>query len=635
MLVGMTEQRMFGLWDSPVSAKSLSVSLRLGEPCWDTDGRTLAWIEGRSDRGVLVVQDADGGAPRDLTPDISVRAFVGYGGGDFTLSHGAAYFVGAADQRIYRQELGGGSARPITPGFGACSTPVVSPDGRWLAYVHTYEEVDSIMVVDTQGKHLPARIGEGRDFYMQPAWSPTGEHLAWIEWDHPNMPWDSSELKLTTLGFPEGGLPVGVSGVTAAGGPEVSIFQPQFLPNGDLLFVSDETGWGSVYRRDGQTGAASKLSSIPGEYGEPAWNHGQRKMTVTPAGRVVCVRSEAGFDKLTVINRDGSIDDLSVHQGAYTQVGHPTASPVGGRIAFVASGPTQPTRVVVVDLANPETFEVRRRSDSETVTAAALSTPVPMSWPSFDGELAHGLYFPPASERFVGTGAPPLIVLVHGGPTSSYTASWRSSQQAQFFATRGYGVLVPNYRGSTGYGREYMLKLRNSWGIYDVQDSKFGAQHLVDQGLADPTRLVIMGGSAGGFTVLQSLCEIPGFYRAALCLFGVANQFLLAADTHKFEARYLDSLLGPLPEAAAIYRERSPYFHAHKIKDPIAVFQGEIDRVVPRNQSDEIVASLRSRGVPHEYHVYPGEGHGWRKAETIEQFYGDVMGFLRQYVIYS
>jgi dipeptidyl aminopeptidase/acylaminoacyl peptidase len=276
---------------------------------------------------------------------------------------------------------------------------------------------------------------------------------------------------------------------------------------------------------------------------------------------------------------------------------------------------------------------VRRRSDSEAVPPAALSTPQAVSWVSFDGELAHGLYYPPASERFEGTGAPPLIVSVHGGPTSQVSAAWAAN--TQYLATRGYAVLQPNYRGSTGYGREYMLKLRESWGIYDVQDAKFGAQSLAERGLADPNRLVIMGGSAGGFTVLQSLVELPGFYKAAISMFGVANQFTLASDTHKFEQRYLDSMLGPLPEAAATYRERSPIFHAAKIVDPLAVFQGAIDRVVPREQSDAIVASLQARGIPHEYHVYEGEGHGWRKSETIEAFYKSVEAFLKQYVLFA
>jgi len=630
----MREQRLHGLWDSPISAKSLSVSLRLSEPCWDSDGRTLAWVEGRSDRGVIVVQDADGGATRDLTTDLSVRAFVGYGGGDFMLAHGAAYFVAQADQRIYRQPLAGGPARAITPAFGAASTPVVSPDGKWVAYVHTYEDVDCIAVVDSEGRHWPARLSERRDFYMQPAWHPAGDRVAWIEWDHPNMPWDGTELKLANLAFPEGGLPIVTSASVLVGGKETAIFQPGFTPDGkSALYISDESGWGHLYHRDLATGAVTRVTDGPGDFGEPAWNQGQRNFSVTPSGRVVTVRSEGGFERLVAVDPSGRMEDLGPRHPDYTVVSYPVASPVSEQVACVASGPAQPGRVVVFDLAGEAQPEVRRRSDSESVPTGALSVPRAISWESFDGELAHGIYYPPASERFEGAGLPPLIVQVHGGPTSQTLAGW--SAQAQFFATRGYGVLIPNYRGSTGYGRDYMLKLRRSWGIYDVQDSKFGAQHLAEQGLVDGSKLVIMGGSAGGFTVLQSLVELPGFYKAGVCMYGVANQFTLASDTHKFEQRYLDSILGPLPEAAAVYRERSPIFHAARIVDPIAVFQGAIDRVVPREQSDSIVASLRARGVPHEYHVYEGEGHGWRKAETIEAFYEAVQRFLVQYVLFA
>lgn len=628
------EQRMFGLWSSPVTAGSLSTGLRLGEPCWDTDGRTLGWIEGRSDRGVLVVQE-DGGAIRDLTSDTSVRAFVGYGGGDFTLAHGAAYFVAQADQRIYRQELAGGRPRPITPQFGAASTPAVSPDGRWLAYVHTYEDVDAIAIVDTEGKHWPARLAEGRDFYMQPAWHPNGDQLAWVEWDHPNMPWDGTELKLAHLAFPEGGLPMVTSARRIAGDSETAIFQPAFAPEGDALYyISDETGWGHVYRYGLASGQAKQLTEGEAEYGRPAWAQGQRNLAVLPTGGVVTVRSEEGFDTVVLVSPDGSATDFAGFHPEYTSLTAPAASPTADEVAFIASGGAQPPRVAVLCLttAAPH-MQVRRRSAPEDVPPGELSHPEPVAWTSYDGEEAYGLYYPPTNAKFEGTGAPPLIVIVHGGPTSQVTATWAAN--AQYFATRGYAVLLPNYRGSTGYGRDYMLKLRASWGIYDVQDSKFGAQALAERGLADPSRLVIMGGSAGGFTVLQSLVEIPGFYKAGICMFGVANQFTLASDTHKFEQRYLHSILGPLPEAAAIYRERSPIFHASRIVDPIAVFQGDIDRVVPREQSDSIVASLKARGVPHEYHVYEGEGHGWRKSETVEKFYTSVEAFLKQYVLFA
>ncbi|MGE3073638.1 MAG: prolyl oligopeptidase family serine peptidase [Dehalococcoidia bacterium] len=629
------ETRMFGLWPSPISSSALAAGIRLGEPCWDTDGQTLAWIEGRSDKGVIVVQGADDRSTRDLTSDISVRAFVGYGGGDFTLSHGNAYFVGQADQRIYRQPLTGGTARPITPAFGAASSPVVSPDGRWLAYLHTYEETDSIAVVDAQGRHWPQRLAEGRDFYMQPAWHPAGDRLSWVEWDHPNMPWDGTELRVSKLAFPEDGLPVVASSEIVAGDSKTSIFQGTFTKDGaSILYVSDHSGWGHIYRRELATGATKQLTDGYFEHGTPAWNYGMKTFAQTASGDVIGVRQRAGFGTLVSISPEGLVKELGeLHQG-YSVFQGICAAPNNDKVALVASGGKQPSRVVVFDLAGAQPkHSVRRRSDTETVPAAALSEPQPVSWTSFDGEQAHGLYYPPASESFEGTGAPPMILLIHGGPTSQVVAGW--APNAQYFATRGYAVLQPNYRGSTGYGREYMLKLREKWGIYDVQDAKFGAEAMAERGLADPSRLVIMGGSAGGYTVLQSLVELQGFYKAGICMFGVANMFTLAADTHKFEARYLDSMLGPLPEAAAVYRERSPIFHADKIVDPIAVFQGEIDRVVPREQSDSIVASLKARGVSHEYHLYPGEGHGWRKQETIDAFYKSVESFLKTHVLFA
>jgi dipeptidyl aminopeptidase/acylaminoacyl peptidase len=225
------------------------------------------------------------------------------------------------------------------------------------------------------------------------------------------------------------------------------------------------------------------------------------------------------------------------------------------------------------------------------------------------------------------------MINIHGGPTSQRVAGFNI--QAQFFTSRGYAYLEVNYRGSTGYGRAYWEALKSKWGLYDVQDAVSGARYLVEKGTVDNDRMVIMGGSAGGFTVLKALEDFPGFFKAGVCLYGVANQFTLVADTHKFESHYSDTLLGVLPEASEVYYERSPIFHADKIEDPIAIFQGEDDKVVPRSQSDEIVSSLQKRGVPHEYHLYPGEGHGFRKTETIAHFYQTLEKFLKQYVIYT
>lgn len=626
-----TTSRPYGLWDSPLTPKTLAQGLRFGDVAWDSDGETLVWLEGRSDRGVLVAARRDDPAPRDLTADLSVRAMVGYGGGDFAVAHGVTYFVSGG--RIYRQPLTGGGARPITPAFGMAAAPAVSPDGRWVLYVHSYEDTDVLAAVDSEGERWPVILVKGPDFFMQPRWHPSGRSVAAIAWDHPQMPWDGAQLWTGDFRADEGG-PRLTDLRRIAGDTETAIFQPEYSPDGrTLAFISNQSGWGHLYLHDLDSGETRQFTFGEAEYGRPAWNQGVRSFTFVDDSRIVGVRASGGYDRLQVIDTTTgdahAFPDVPDDYGVIEQL---TAAPDGTRVAALASGPGQPQRVVTFDVS-PPSARVWARAMGETIAAAAFSRPEPISWTSFDGEQAHGLFFPPASERFSSPGLPPLIVLVHGGPTSQTTASY--APQSQFLATRGYAVLQVNYRGSTGYGRAYMHKLRGMWGVYDVEDSVNGARALAESGRVDPVRRVIMGGSAGGFTVLQTLVTHPGVFTAGICLFGVANHFTLASDTHKFEARYLDSMLGPLPEAAALYRERSPIFHADAIRDPIAVFQGEIDQVVPRAQSDQIVASLKARGVPHEYHVYPGEGHGWRKTETIETFYESVDRFLRQYVVFA
>jgi dipeptidyl aminopeptidase/acylaminoacyl peptidase len=627
---GAKTSRPYGLWDSPIKPIMLAQGLRLGDVCWDTDGQTLVWLEGRSDRGVLVCSRLDDPAPRDLTSDLSVRAMVGYGGGDFTVAHGSVYFV--AGNRLYRQELAGGGARPITPAYGTIAAPAVSPDGRWMLFVQSYEDNDAICLVDTDGAQWPVKVAQGRDFYMQPRWSADGRTIAYIAWDHPHMPWDSTELWTARIdltgGFPD------ISGERRiAGGPEVAIFQPEFHPNGqEIAYISDESGWGQLHlaRLDGE--GVRRLTDGSGEYGQPAWSQGQRTFAFLSGGReIACLRAEQGFRRLQIIDAErGGAREVGGDAAAYTYFDYPAGS--DGRIGLTAASSSIPTRALTID-AGTGAVQVHARSMGETVPVAAYAEPQPLTWQTVDGERAHGLFYPPVSDRFESPGLPPLVVLVHGGPTSQVQATFQA--QTQFFTSRGYAVLQVNYRGSTGYGRAYMLKLRGNWGLHDTEDSRTGALHLAEQGLVDPRKRVIMGGSAGGYTVLQSLVHHPGFYTAGICLFGVSNQFTLASDTHKFEARYTDSMIGPLPEAAALYRERSPIFFADRIRDPIAVFQGDIDQVVPRAQSDEIVDSLRARGVPHEYHVYEGEGHGWRRSDTIERFYTSVDRFLRQHVVFA
>jgi dipeptidyl aminopeptidase/acylaminoacyl peptidase len=659
----------YGTWSSPLSARALSESLNLVDVQWDSDGGTLVWLENRGAKGVLVAQ-IEGQAPRDLTAEHNVRGMVGYGGGSFTAGHGRVIYAGP-NGRLYSQALAGGGARPITPAFGQAAAPRLSPDGRWVIYVHSDEGVDGLAIVDAEGAHWPRKFAFGTDFVMQPAWHVAGEYLAWIAWDHPNMPWDGTELRLAALAYDRDGAPYAASVTTLAGGPETAIFQPEFSPDGRwLAYISDATGWNQLYVYDISNGTHQQITHAESDHGQPAWIQGVRVYGWTPDSHsLIYTENLQGFKTLYEVpvlrpgesGKPGQKASKAISPSLYSEFTQVAVSPRENRVAVIASAPKVPQRLITFDLDRPDVppvlaldpsdqptiqvivqgasaaiarqaHTILRRTTTETLTDDELAGAEAISWPGHDGETVHGLLYRPTSARFESGGAPPLIVSVHGGPTSQVTAGYAAA--AQFFATRGYAVLYVNHRGSTGYGKAYMNKLRGNWGLYDVEDSASGAAYLAEKGLADPGRFVIMGGSAGGYTVWQSLVSHPGFYRAGVCAFGISNQFTLASDTHKFEARYTDSLLGPLPEAAPLYRERSPIFHAERIVDPVIVFQGEDDKVVPRNQSDSIVASLKARGIPHEYHLYPGEGHGFRKPETLEHYYEAVIKFLKQYVIY-
>ncbi len=652
----MTKQkRMYGTWDSPITPAMIAAGQRLNDVQWDGDGETLVWLEGRGAPSVLVAQTGTQ-APRDLTDtSMSIRGRVFYGGGEFTVAHGNVYFVGSGN-RLYRVSLDGGLPSPITPAFGAAAAPRVSADGRWIVYVHTADNVDGLALIDSEGKLFPRKLVYGTDFVMQPAWNPEGTLIACIGWNQPNMAWDGTWLRLAHLKKDADGTPTLDHVETLAGDEKTSIFQPEFSPDGKTLaYISDRTGWWQLYLYDLASGTHTQLTDAQAEDGVPAWVQGIRTYAWSyDSEAIYFIRNQetkSSLWRVEVSNHKLKRITALDHYGYLAQI---SASPLRGEVALLAESTIIPARIIsyeaerevmptipqpsdapsleVISDDEGDSEWVHKRSRSEMLTAL-YSEAQPISWTSHDGGTAYGLYYPPKSADFESSGAPPLIVRVHGGPTSQTHSSF--SAEAQFYATRGFAFLDVNYRGSTGYGRPYRDKLMHSWGTYDVEDSASGAQHLVDQGLADGRRLVILGGSAGGYTVLQSLVDKPDFWRAGVCLYGVSNQFTLALETWKFEARYSDMLLGALPDDEAHYRDRSPLFHAHKIKDPIIVFQGEDDVVVPKAQSDTIVAALKRSGVSHEYHVFAGEGHGWRKPETIERYYALTMDFLKQYVIFG
>jgi dipeptidyl aminopeptidase/acylaminoacyl peptidase len=627
----MTKQiKQYGTWSSPVSPDMLAESLRFNDVQWDTDGQTLVWAENRGKLGILVAQRGINAARDLIDSRLSVKGGVGYGGGEFTVADGIAYFA-CSDGRLYRISIEGGEARPITPAFGAVASPAVSSDGKWVAFVHTYENDDCLAVVDTNGTIWPRKLFSGTDFVMQATWNPDGNLLAFVTWDHPNMPWDGTELRLATIAYDHDGIPYLETVDTITGDKDTAIFQPEFSPDGRYLsYISDETGYGQIYIYDRQEHKHTLITNTEAEHGTPAWIQGLHKYSWNADGSCLnFIRNSEGFNTLHSYSIESGEETQNLDLRHYTEMKQVTISKTG-IIALIGSASTIPTRIISFD-DRADGIRIHKRSTTESILPDQLSEAQAITWTGHDGGTAHGLYYAPISEKYEGIGAPPLIVHVHGGPTSQSVADYNDG--AQFFATRGYAVLRVNHRGGTGYGREDMLMLRGNWGIYDVEDSASGAQYLADQGLADPGRLIIMGGSAGGYTVLQSLVDKPGFYKAAICLYGVSNQFLLAQDTHKFESHYTDTLLGSLPEAADVYRERSPFFHADKIVDPIIVFQGADDPVVPQNQSDSIVKSLQSRGVPHEYHIYEGEGHGFRKPETIKHYYDAILTFLGQHLL--
>ncbi|HEX9011883.1 MAG TPA: S9 family peptidase, partial [Anaerolineaceae bacterium] len=597
----------------------LGAELRLNDIGWDSSGDTLLWVEGRSDKGILVGKPT-GEAMRDLTYQGSVRGGVGYGGGEFSAGRGQVIFA-LNGSRLYQRDLGFDSPHPITPVFGDIAAPTLSPDGRWVLFVRSSpEREDTIGLVRADGQGWPICLVSGSDFYMQPAWHPGGKRIAWIEWDHPNMPWDGTRLRQAVL---TGDLTAMVTSELVAGNEDVPVFQPAYSPDGRWLsYIAEEGERERLYLLNLENGERSALVE-GGNLMRPAWVQGMRTYGWSPSSQAIYyIVNDSGFASLWKVDLD-SRTSKRIDLSPYTWLRQIAVSPREERVALIAESPAISERIIVWDETG---VEIVRRTSPESVSPDDQPQLRPITWQAPDGTTVHGLYSPPANSCCKSAGLPPAIIAIHGGPTSAVPAGYNGD--AAFFTSRGYAWLEVNYRGSTGYGRGYMLKLRENWGRLDVEDAVGGAQALVDQGLADPGKLVIKGGSAGGYTVLNSLIRHPGFFKAGICLYGVANLFTLDADTHKFEENYNATMIGALPEAATRYKEWSPIFHADQIRDPLAVFQGSIDRVVVPEHSETIVAVLRERHVPHIYRLYEGEGHGFRRSDTIASYYKDVERFL-------
>lgn len=616
----------FGLWNSPLTPETIGQQRRLDEIGWDSDGQTLVWLEGRSDRGVLVAQ-RHGDAPCDLTDLQSVRGGVGYGGGEFHVSHNKVVFVDRSGQ-LFTRHLQYERPHPITPAFGSAASPVFSPDASQVLYVFSDGKTDLLALVDASGRNWPMQLVIGADFYMQPAWHPSGEQIAWVEWDHPNMPWDGTRIKLGRLA----GSPMQLASETIIAGDEnTPVAEPVFSPDGRwLAFIEAEGDWEQLVIYELATGQRRVLlHSDQAQLTHPAWIQGIRTIGWGAASdKIYSIRNKGGFTTLWQVDLNGRSSQIDT--SPYTWVTQLAVSSQSDSIAFLASSPSIPKRVVVWDGSS---LRVAARSDNESIDPAYFSMPRDLTWKASDGTLVHGLYYAPTNPGYLGAGKPPAILNIHGGPTSQSVSEYQSG--IAYYTSRGYAVVEVNYRGSTGYGRTYRDALRGHWGDYDVEDAAGAAQALIDQDLADGCKLVIKGGSAGGYTVLNALIRYPGLFKAGVCLYGVSNLFNLDLDTHKFETHYTHFLVGPLPQAADRYHAWSPVFHADGIKDAIYIFQGSEDKVVLPNQSEDIVEILRKRGTPYKYRLYEGEGHGFRKSQNVADCLKETDRFLQQYVLFA
>ncbi len=610
----------YGLWKSPITPSLLGRKIRLDDVGWDSDGETLIWVEGRSGHGVLVAKTGDD-AERDLTGDIPVKPTLGYGGGEFDAR--AKRVVFASKGRLYEIPVEKGLPRPIIPGFGELASPVISPDSQRVLYVHSYEGEDALVLADLAGENFPQKVAQGADFYMQPVWHPSGKKIAWVEWDHPQMPWDGTRLMLSDF----------KTQTCLTGGEDTPVFQPAFSPDGRYLsYIALDGEWESLFLYDMEEGKVRTLVS-EAALSMPAWIQGMRMHAwAWNSSHIFYVRNEMGTHSLWVV--DVETGKSARIKTPYTHIIQLAASPTDGKLAFIGESPQIAAQVVVWERGE---IKVIKRSMADNLSDEYLPSPKKITWAAPDGTPVHGLYYPPSSAQYEGDGLPPLIVDIHGGPTSQKYEQHQanSRNEAFFYTSRGFGFLQVNYRGSTGYGRSYMLALRKKWGPLDVEDAVGGAQALVEQGLADPKRLVIMGGSAGGYTVLNALVKKPSFFKAGVVLYPVTNLFTLEMNTHKFERDYNATMVGRLPEDADFFREWSSVFHADKIRDAVALFHGAEDKAIDPEQSETVAAALQANKVPHIFRMYEGEGHGWRKAETIEDFYKEVVAFLQQYVIFG
>jgi dipeptidyl aminopeptidase/acylaminoacyl peptidase len=624
----------YGSWKSPITADAI-VADSIGVGSIVLDGTDIYWLESRpqeAGRNVIVRRTADGELTDITPPEYNVRSRVHeYGGAAYTVVDGRVYFSNHSDNCLYTQDLTGETPKVVQQlthdKTKRYADLVVDSHRQRLICVQEehdsadFEPLNTIVSISLiKPKDLWVLVG-GCDFYATPRLSPDGTRLSWLSWNHPNLPWNGTNLQIATVNNGYLSAPTLI-----AGGSHEAIFQPQWLSDEKLYFVSDRQGWGNLYCwSDNQVQA---ICSLDAEFGLPQWVFGQSTYAFVGKNRLVCSYLQNGVSHLALINT------LSQHLTPlnlpYTDISSIQAQ--GHVVVCCAASATESNQVIAIDLLT-ESRQVLKRSNQLDLDPGYLSVPQPVEFPTTDGLTAHAFYYPPTNPDYQANPSekPPLLVKSHGGPTTA--ASTQLSLKTQYWTSRGFAVVDVNYGGSTGYGKAYQQRLDGKWGIVDVDDCTNAAVYLARAGLVDADRMVISGGSAGGYTTLCAL-TFRNVFKAGASYYGIGDLEALAKDTHKFESRYLERLVAPYPSGAAVYHDRSPLYFTDRLACPVIFFQGLEDKVVPPNQAEMMVAALKEKGIPVAYVTFPEEGHGFRQAANIKRalngefyFYAHVFGF--------
>lgn len=616
----MTEAKPHGSWESPITSSMIvESSIKFGDIILDETG--LYWNEMRPEEQgrSVIVQWKNGKYQTVLKAPYNARSRVHeYGGASFTVHNGTIYFSNFSDQKLYRLDLQG-NVHPITTEKNKrYANPVYDPK-RNVIYAIEEEhrsEHDVINRLVKIGTKIEV-IAEGEDFYSMPVLHPNKTHLAFLSWNHPNMPWDGTNLCVGKLN--EHGTLSEIK--TIAGGKSESIFQPMWSKEGILYYVSDRSGWWNIYQEDGEC-----LYLMEGEFGQPLWIFGMENYGFLEGGRIATIYTVKGTDFLGIIDpKTKSLETIDLPFTSYNSF-----KIVGNLLYFTAASPNDLQILACYDIDHKK-LQCIRKSKELTLDPNYISLPETIEFPTEKGKTAYGFFYPPKNKNYQGTDTPPLIVKSHGGPSAKTNPVL--NLEIQFWTSRGFAYFDVNYGGSTGYGRKYRERLKGNWGIVDVDDCVNGALYLVKEGKVDKNRMSIKGGSAGGYTVLAAL-TYRDVFKAGASYYGVSDLEALANDTHKFEARYLEGLIGPYPNEKKRYQDLSPIYHTEKLSSPIIFLQGGEDKVVPPSQSEMMFEALNKKQIPVAYVLFEKEQHGFRMAENIKKaldselyFYGKIFGF--------